>query len=186
MVVGGGHYPPAALENAAAAGRGNPARRQVTGVATVLVFSKLLLVLVGGTGCNGVPEAADEPPAERGKRGEVRVYVVDRYDGVRRLDPHTLEVVDTIETGPRPHGIVGSPDGRFLYITLEASNEVIKVDVKSHEIVARVGVGPIPNEPTLSLDGRYLFVPQRGGDQADVVDTAITAARTAAEQAAAQ
>ncbi len=121
-------------------------------------------------------QASEEPSAtatgeSSDPGGEVRLYAVDRYEGVRQLDPHTLEVIATIDSGPRPHGIVASPDGRTLYITLEASNEVIQVDVASHRIEARVEVGPVPNEPTLSLDGRYLFVPQRGGDQADVVDT---------------
>ncbi len=103
--------------------------------------------------------------------GHVRVYAVDRYEGVRRLDPSTLEVIDSIDTGPRPHGIVASHDGRTLFITLEVSNEVIKVDVATHEILARVGVGAVPNEPTLSADGRYLFVPLRGEGGTDIVDT---------------
>ena len=111
----------------------------------------------------GAPEAT--PP------GHVRLYAVDRYEGVRRLDPHTLEVIDSIDSGPRPHGIVASADGRTLYITLEVSNEVIKVDVATHEILARASVGAVPNEPTLSADGRYLFVPLRAEGGTDVVDT---------------
>jgi YVTN family beta-propeller protein len=103
--------------------------------------------------------------------GNVRLYAVDRYEGVRRLDPYTLEVIDSIDSGPRPHGIVASADGRTLYITLEVANEVIKVDVATHEILARASVGAVPNEPTLSADGRYLFVPLRGAGGTDVVDT---------------
>lgn len=104
--------------------------------------------------------------------GHVRLYAVDRYENVRRLDPDTLAVLDVVDTGPRPHGIVASPDGRLLYVTLETTNEVLKIDVATHEILARVEVGPIPNEPALTPDGRFLVVPQRGGDGADVVDTA--------------
>ncbi len=99
------------------------------------------------------------------------MYVVDRYEGVRRLDPHTLEVIDSIDTGPRPHGIVAAPDGWTLYITLEVSNEVLRVDVATHAITGRAQVGDVPNEPTLSKDGRYLFVPLRAGDATDVVET---------------
>lgn len=115
------------------------------------------------TGCAD----SSAPAAE----GHVRLYAVDRYEGVRRLDPSTLEVIDSIDTGPRPHGIVASHDGRTLFITLEVSNEVIKVDVATHEILDRVEVGRVPNEPTLSADGRYLFVPLRGEGGTDVVDT---------------
>ncbi len=109
--------------------------------------------------------------SESGELGEVRLYAVDRYEGVFQLDPHTLAVLDTIETGPRPHGIVVSPDRRYLYISVETSNELLKVDVATHEILARVDVGPVPNEPTISQDGRRVFVPQRGGDQTAIVDT---------------
>ncbi len=109
---------------------------------------------------------ATVPPA-----GQVRLYAVDRYEGVRRLDPSTLAVIDSIDTGPRPHGIVASPDGRTLYITLEASSEVIKVDVATHRILGRAAVGDVPNEPALGPRGRYLFVPLRAAGGTDVVDT---------------
>lgn len=139
---------------------------------------RVLVPAVALVGCaepaadDAIPEAI--PPAQQTADGgsvHVRVYAVDRYEGVRRLDPGTLAVIDSIDSGPRPHGIVASADGRTLFITLEVSNEVIEVDVATHEILARVGVGDVPNEPTLSADGRYLFVPLRAGGGTDVVDT---------------
>jgi len=145
--------------------------------APVAKFLSTTVVLLGGlavlgcadSGGDAAPAADSRPALSAG--GNVRLYAVDRYDGVRRLDPSTLEVIDSIDTGPRPHGIVASHDGRTLFITLEVSNEVIKVDVATHEILARAEVGSVPNEPTLSADGRYLFVPLRGGGDTDVVDT---------------
>ena len=130
----------------------------------------LLVAVSALAGCTDTSGDA-EPAAESSPEAHVRVYAVDRYEGVRRLDPSTLEVIDSIDTGPRPHGIVASHDGRTLFITLEVSNEVIKVDVATHEILARVEVGTVPNEPTLSADGRYLFVPLRGEGGTDIVDT---------------
>lgn len=103
--------------------------------------------------------------------GEVRLYVADRYQGVHRLDPHTLAILGTIDTGARPHGLIVSPDRRFLYISVETTNELLKVDVRTDTVVGRAAVGAVPNEPTISIDGRYVFVPQRAGDQTDVVDT---------------
>lgn len=139
-------------------------------------------LILGGYACQASEGPSAAAPGESvDPVGQVRLYAVDRYEGVRQLNPHTLEVIATIDSVPRPHGIVASPDGRMLYITLETSNEVIQVDVASHQVLARVQVGPVPNEPTLSLDGRYLFVPQRGGDQADVVDTqSMTVVKTLA------
>jgi len=133
------------------------------------------LVALALAGCDAGGYETDGPERrgtqESTRAGNVRLYVVDRYEGVRRLDPYTLEVIDSIDTGPRAHGLVASADGRTLYITLEVANEVIKLDVATHEILGRASVGAVPNEPTLSSDGRYLFVPLRAGGGTDVVDT---------------
>jgi YVTN family beta-propeller protein len=128
----------------------------------------LALSLTHACAPDAAPPAADTA-AEAGT--ETRLYVADRYAGVFQLDPHTLEILDTIDTGPRPHGLVASPDGQSLYITVETTNALLKVDVATHAVVGQVEVGPVPNEPTISRDGRYLFVPQRGGDQTVIVQT---------------
>ena len=140
-------------------------------------FGVFLVVALAGCDSGGDDQARSQAGAASGataeatQPGNVRLYVVDRYEGVRRLDPNTLQVIDSIDSGPRPHGIVASADGRTLYITLEVANEVIKVDVATHEILARASVGDVPNEPTLSADGRYLFVPLRAAGGTDIVDT---------------
>lgn len=134
----------------------------------------LTFPLVGCSGEDGARSPASEEPTAApavDAPEHVRLYAVDRYEDVRRLDPSTLEVIDSIDTGPRPHGIVASADGRTLYITTEVANEVLKVDVATHEILDRAPVGAVPNEPTLSADGRHLFVPLRGEGGTDVVDT---------------
>ena len=121
------------------------------------------------TACSPTPERQEATATAQS--WEIRLYVADRYEGVLRLDPNSLAVLDTIQTGRRPHGLIVSPDRRWLYITVETSNELLKVDVATDSIVARAKVGPVPNEPTISANGRYVFVPQRAGDQTDVVDT---------------
>ncbi|MCG8606207.1 hypothetical protein MJD09_14625 [bacterium] len=128
-----------------------------------------ILALLMLMACSNAPEESGGVTDK--KQGHVRLYAVDRYERVRRLHPETLAVIDSIDTGARPHGIVASPDGRLLYITVETSNELLKVDVATHEILARIDVGPVPNEPAITKDGRFVFVPQRGGDQTAVVDT---------------
>lgn len=134
----------------------------------------VLLAAACGSGAESAPDGAPAGDAISDgaePAGTVRVYAVDRYEGVRRLDPGTLAVIDSIDTGPRPHGIVATSDGRTLYITLEVDNEVLEVDVATHRILRRASVGDVPNEPTLSADDRYLFVPLRAGGGTDVVDT---------------
>ncbi|MCI0432097.1 MAG: YncE family protein, partial [Gemmatimonadetes bacterium] len=131
-----------------------------------------LVVLVCALGLAACEtETSPRPDREAEADAEVRLYVADRYEGVFQLDPATLAILDTIWTDPRPHGLVASPDGRWLFITVETTHELLKVDVRTNEIVARTNVGPVPNEPTVSRDGRHVFVPQRRGDQTTIVDT---------------
>ena len=120
---------------------------------------------------DGEPAAAAAGTATREDSGTVLLYTADRYEGVFELDPDTLEIIGHIDTGPRPHGLIASPDGTLLYITVETSNELLKVDVASNAIIARVEVSPVPNEPTITRDGRFIYVPSRATDQCDVVDT---------------
>lgn len=143
------------------------------GVAIRVPRAAGFVLLAGLTPSAATPQTAQPFPAGSvgGRQGEVRLYVADRYEGVFRLDPHTLAVLDTIHTGRRPHGLIVSPDRRTLYITVETTNELLRVDVATHRILGRAAVGPVPNEPTISADGRYVFVPQRRGDHCDVVDT---------------
>ena len=151
---------------------GGGSRLGVVPLARVGLAALVALALAGcGSGGDEAPRSEGRGAPETTQAGNIRLYVVDRYEGVRRLDPYTLDVIDSIDTGPRAHGIVASADGRTLYITLEVANEVIKVDVATHDIIGRASVGAVPNEPTLSSDGRYLFVPLRAGGDTDVVDT---------------
>jgi DNA-binding beta-propeller fold protein YncE len=135
-------------------------RRDHVASATVALLGFLALTQRGHAASLAAPQ-----------RPDVRLYVADRYEGVLRLDPYSLAVLDTIHTGRRPHGLIVSPDRRWIYITVETTNELLKVDVRSDSIVARARVGPVPNEPTISANGRYVFVPQRAGTETDVVDT---------------
>lgn len=136
---------------------------------SILNFSGVVLLSLFSVQCTSVEN--DTTAQNREPKRTVRLYAVDRYEGIRRLHPESLEVMETIDVGRRPHGLIASPDGRYLYITVETSNELVKLDVASGEILARTRVGPVPNEPTISGDGRYVFVPQRGGEHCDVVDT---------------
>ena len=145
-------------------------------IQSLIVLISVACLSIGCAGGSGDPRSADNDPAVAapaapGASGTVLLYTADRYEGVFELDPDTLEIIDRIDTGPRPHGLVASPDGTLLYVTVETSNELLKIDVSSNEIIARVEVSPVPNEPTITRDGRYIYVPSRSTDQCDVVDT---------------
>lgn len=150
-------------------------RRQVPSATAVAGLLALFLLPLGGCADaqRGAGEEAAVPLASSDPEftGEVRVYVADRYESVRQLSPDTLETVAVLDVGLRPHGLIVSPDHRTLYVTVETTNELVKVDIATHEILGRVEVSLVPNEPTISNDGRYVFVPSRGAGVCDIVDS---------------
>lgn len=81
------------------------------------------------------------------------VYVADQgYDfdqpngnKLHKIDLENRSVVQTIEVGTAPHGVVLSPDGKFTYVTNLVSNDVSIVDNESGKELARVPTGEKPN-----------------------------------------
>ncbi len=79
-----------------------------------------------------------------------------------------------IESIPLPHAsqpfaVVASPDQRFIYVTLRATGELLKVDAKSHRLVRRKQVGWNPKTIAISSDSQRIYVarfisPSTGGE----------------------
>src|SRR3546814_6211203 len=75
-------------------------------------------------------------------------------DHIEVLDTETLEVVDTLPSGPDPELLVISPDGTRLYVANEDDNMVTVVDLKSGEAIAEIPVGVEPEGMGVSPDGK--------------------------------
>ena len=81
------------------------------------------------------------------------VYVADQGyefgqpDGnkLHKIDLEGRSVVQTVEVGTAPHGVVLSPDGRFSYVTNMVSNDVSIVDNESGKELVKVPTGEKPN-----------------------------------------
>src|SRR5271166_3420186 len=57
-----------------------------------------------------------------------------------------------------PYLMVASPDGRWLYVACERSNELRVVDVSAGKVVKSLAVGRVPRGVALSADGRQVYV----------------------------
>jgi YVTN family beta-propeller protein len=104
----------------------------------------------------------------------VRIYVTDHAgDTVYVIDPETDKVVQMIEDMEAVHGIDFSPDGKRVYLSMEAESMLDVVDQKSGKITKKVPLSGRPNVIAVSKDGGRLFVairePEPGG--VDVIDT---------------
>jgi YVTN family beta-propeller protein len=79
-----------------------------------------------------------------------------------KLAPVVLDGTGNPQTGTslNPHELLGSPDGKYIFITCEHSNDIRVVDQQTLEVVKVIPVGVFPQEMALSHDPAlpYLFV----------------------------
>jgi len=79
------------------------------------------------------------------------IYVSNEKDNtISVIDGETLELVDTIEVGQRPRGIVLSNDGSLLYMCTSDDNHVEVMNVETKEILHTLPSGPDPELMALS------------------------------------
>lgn len=112
------------------------------------------------------PVSGDEHSAR-----EILYVTNSAGNDVTVIDAATHRVIGSIETGPTPHGLVASPDGRRIYITGETDDDLVAIDTATSTVLWKAPVGQQPNEPALTADGRHVYVPIRTSDVTDVVDT---------------
>jgi YVTN family beta-propeller protein len=70
-----------------------------------------------------------------------------------------------------PREMVLSPNGSWLYVMCEASDEVRVVETSSGKILRVVAVGHVPRGISLSPNGQQLFVANSWDDTVSVIDT---------------
>ncbi|HVJ06767.1 MAG TPA: beta-propeller fold lactonase family protein [Acidisarcina sp.] len=71
-----------------------------------------------------------------------------------------------------PGEMAFSPDGRYLYVVCERSDELRILEVSSGKVTARIPVGHVPRNLTLSHDGKQIYVVNSWEDTLSVVDLA--------------
>lgn len=105
--------------------------------------------------------------------GKVRIIQTNSAgDNVHIIDPATNKVVGIIEGIEVGHGAVGSPDGRWIYVSNEAESTLDFVDSRTLRIMAKVPLSGHPNNLGIGKDGKKVYISIRsepGG--VDIVDT---------------
>lgn len=99
------------------------------------------------------------------------IYVLNEaLNEVYALEPETLKVLATVNTGSNPHSCCFGEDKRRLYISNWGSNSVTVIDTNTNSHVRDIRVGIRPNDMALSPDGR-LFVACAGDNTVHVIQT---------------
>jgi YVTN family beta-propeller protein len=69
-----------------------------------------------------------------------------------------------------PSEMVFSPDGRWLYVICEKSDQLLMVDAQSRAVAKRIAVGHVPRGLAISADGRQVYVANSWNDNVSIID----------------
>ena len=133
-----------------------------TGFRLVAVLAALVAVggLVGSASMAGAQPAA--PKAYIGLFGDNAVGVIDT--SANRL-------TKTIPIPSGPHGMVLTPDGKWLYASSDGDSKVSVIDTTSDEVAASIEVGTTPHGLAITPDGSLVLVAGFGTNQVEAIDT---------------
>lgn len=93
-------------------------------------------------------------------------------DEAHIIDPATNKVVLRIPDLEVAHGVVGSPDGKRIYFTVEVDSTVKGYDSTTGKLLGSVKLSGHPNNLAVSNDGRHVFAGIATAPGAvDVIDT---------------
>jgi PQQ-dependent catabolism-associated beta-propeller protein len=118
-------------------------------------------------------ETSRRPRDMQFNRDRTMLYVACGDDDVIDvIDLATLEVVDSIPTGPSPEVFAFSPDETQIYVSNEEDSVMEVIDVATRTVTARVPTGAEPEGVINSVDGKTVFVTSEVADMVHVVDAA--------------
>lgn len=101
-----------------------------------------------------------------------QLYAVTREDNsLYTFDLKTHQILRTLKLPAEAYGVVLSPDGSRLYISLWGGHAVAVVDVDKQQLLPNITVESHPNDLVLTRDGRRLFVANANSNSVSVIDT---------------
>ena len=101
---------------------------------------------------------ADPQNVETTRTGDAGAVVSTGAGAVTLLALPRLRVRRTLRGFHSPHIAAFSPDGRFLYVTDDATGELVVVGVRRARVLSRLYVGPGAHHIAVSPDGRRLWI----------------------------
>lgn len=117
----------------------------------------------------GIAISPDSTTAYVAVMGGSEVAVVDLAAAVAGGGEGAVRTFEGVGRGPRHLNL--SPDGRWLFATLNKDGEVVKIDTTTGEVVGAVRTGEQPRSAALSPDGTALFVVNYESDTVSRVRT---------------
>ena len=100
----------------------------------------------------------------RESRTVQKLYVANSAgNDIHIIDTSTNKVIQRVEVGPQPHGLVATRDGKQLFLTIEntegENGELVWFDPVRDRVTKRLTIGPRPNQLACTPDGTIVYVP---------------------------
>jgi YVTN family beta-propeller protein len=93
-------------------------------------------------------------------------------NAVAVLDARSNKVMKTIPIATGPHGMVVTPDGRWVYASSDGDSVVSVIDTSTDQVASTIDVGSTPHGLAITPDGSRVLVAGFGSDQVEAIDTA--------------
>jgi PQQ-dependent catabolism-associated beta-propeller protein len=105
--------------------------------------------------------------------GRNRLYVANENESAATIiDVSTREIIKRHEVGLEPETAVLSPDGRWVTVSNESSNDIYFINAETAAMAGKVGVPRNPRGMRFSADSRRLYVASEQEPMVSIIDVA--------------
>jgi YVTN family beta-propeller protein len=133
-------------------------------------LASVCAVLLLGTSASAL---AFSPVAAAQSAPAPKAYVgLFKDNAVAVLDTGTNQIVSTIPVPTGPHGIVITPDNRWVYVSSDGASTVSVIDTNTDAVTDSIEVGNMPHGLAITPDGSMVLVAGFGTSQVSAIDTA--------------
>jgi len=87
------------------------------------------------------------------------------------IDTATDRVTKTIPIPTGPHGLVITPDNKWVYASSDGDSVVSVINASTDEVTSTIDVGATPHGLAITPDGKRVLVAGFGTDQVEAIDT---------------
>ncbi len=92
-------------------------------------------------------------------------------NAVAVLDTSTNQVLSKIPVPVGPHGLVITPDGRWVYVSSDGDSKVSVIDTLTDKVVDTIEVGKMPHGLAITPAGDLILAAVFGTNQVVIIDT---------------
>jgi YVTN family beta-propeller protein len=110
-------------------------------------------------------------PTKTASTGPKAYIGLFKDNAVAVLDTASNQLLTTIPIPTGPHGLVITPDGRWVYVSSDGDSKVSLIDTQMDKVVNTIEVGKGPHGLAMTPDAKWLLVAVFGANQVAFINT---------------